>query len=79
MSTCGHGRSGFCWDAASAEDRDAFEGSYRGAYGFLEQYDRVEAEAFASWFAGVNYVRGYAWAEGVDLRREHEQFRAVMQ
>lgn len=55
---CEHGREGFCYDEASAEERDRFDLAHRHAYRWAIEKAKLirdEADAYATWYAEREY------------------------
>ncbi len=53
---CRHGRTGFCWDDATADERAAFDFAYGHAYTWAEGRGRDVAEDYAAYYAGAYYA-----------------------
>jgi hypothetical protein len=54
-TVCTHGRAGYCHDAATAEERAAFDGLHRHAYEWALPIGRDEAEAYAAAYAAAYF------------------------
>lgn len=53
---CPHGRTGYCHDTATPEQRAAFEQLHRHAYSWAHVAGSDAAEAYAGWYAARHYT-----------------------
>jgi hypothetical protein len=53
---CRHGRTGFCWDDATPDQRGAFDFAYDHAYAWAKGGGRDIAEGYAAYYAGAYYA-----------------------
>lgn len=65
--TCSHGREGFCFDDASADDRTNFADAHRHAYTWATESAKLphdEAEAYAAHYSEIEWrfdIDDWAW------------------